>query len=215
MDIRSPTLCAVLAFVIIAGIPFPALATHIHTYGGSFNLPILDKRWMADAVIDVPDHLVICDIDVGISLKHTNVFDLQIFLQSPRGVSRRLNMYNLDEFFKGTDYIQTIFDDEALIPIEQAGPPFTGRFRPRAGGSLDIFDGRDAFGTWRLRIYDAFYADTGTLENFELIITTPAPEPATAMLLVLGTWLATLLKPNRCRRQNDQHRQEDESYQIF
>jgi subtilisin-like proprotein convertase family protein len=195
MDIRSPKLCAVSAFIITAGIAFPAFATHIHTYGGSFNLPIPDRSWMADAVIDVPDHLVISDIDVGISIKHSSVFDLQIFLQSPLGANRRLNMYNTDEFFKGADYIQTIFDDEAQVPIEQAEPPFTGRFRPRAGGSLDVFDGGDAFGTWRLRIYDAFDADTGTLENFELIITTPAPEPATATLLVVGTWLATLLKP--------------------
>jgi hypothetical protein len=28
----------------------------------------------------------------------------------------------------------------------------------------------DAYGSWRLQIYDARYADTGTLDRFELII---------------------------------------------
>jgi len=151
---------------------------------------------MADAVIEVPDHHIIYDIDVGINLTHTSVFDLQIFLQSPFHKRLCLNMYSpSNEYFEGANYTRTIFDDEAQVPIEQAGPPFTGRFRPKAGSGLEVFDGRDSFGLWRLQIHDAFYADTGTLDSFELIIT--IPEPATAILLLLGTGLMALPKPNR------------------
>jgi len=179
----------------------PVFADEVYKYKGEFNLqipadPDSSKGWMADAVIEIDCHLTILDLDVGINLTHSNVFDLQISLQSPDGTTLSLNAYDPDkEFFKGADYSQTIFDDEAQISIDQAQPPFTGRFRPNNGSLLEIFDGQDAFGPWQLQIYDAYYHDTGTLESFELTIATP--EPATVVLLTLGTGCAALLRPRR------------------
>jgi hypothetical protein len=170
-------------------------------YGDDFNLQIpagpgVSKGWMDDAIIEVNRHATIYDIDVGINLTHTNVFDLQIFIQSPSGTRLCLNHYNFkDEFFKGEDYVQTIFDDEAELPIEQGTAPFTGRFRPKAGSSLEIFDGEDAYGSWHLQIYDMWYSDTGTLERVELIVT--IPEPAAVTLLVIGASLTLLFRPRR------------------
>ncbi len=181
---------------------FPVFANEVYTYSGDFNLqipaePDTSKGWMEDAVIDIDHHGTILDLDVGITLTHSNVFDLQISLQSPEGTTVLLNMYDpLSEFFKGEDYSQTVFDDEAQTPIGQAQPPFTGRFRPNSSDSLELFDGQDAYGPWHLQIYDAYYYDTGTLESFELTITT-VPEPATVALLVLGAALAALLRPRR------------------
>jgi len=60
--------------------------------------------------------------------------------------------------------------------------------------TLSSFDNEDAYGTWRLQIYDRLEADTGTLNSFELIITTP--EPATAILLILGIALLRLQNPH-------------------
>jgi len=166
----------------------------VHIYGGSFNLPIpkldksdpyISKGWMADAIINVPDHLTIHDLDIAISLTHTSAFDLQIFLQSPSGTKICLNMYDpYKEFFIGANYTNTIFDDEATLSIKDASAPFTGRFKPLEPYKLSKFDGQDTFGSWRLQIYDAFYYDTGTLNNFEIMISTP--EPATFFLLALG-----------------------------
>ena len=173
-------------------------------YGGDFDLPILDRQgWgspLAEAIIKIPDHLSIYDLDVGINITHTNVFDLQIFIQSPLGTRLCLNMYDFkDEFFKGEDYKQTIFDDEAEIPIEQGSAPFTGRFKPKAGSLLQVFDGEDAYGLWRLKIYDMWYWDTGSLENVELIISLSEPaimisEPAALTLLVFGVGLTALFR---------------------
>ncbi|MBA7691263.1 hypothetical protein ES703_99806 [subsurface metagenome] len=186
----------------MVGVSFPVFAGQVYIYDGEFDLPIpanLDdtRGWMADAIIEIPDHYMVSDLDVRINITHTNVFDLQIFLQSPAGTRMCLNMYNpFDEYFEGANYTQTIFDDEAETAIEGAEPPFTGRFRPRAidaANLLEIFDGENVNGLWRLQIYDAFYWDTGTLDSFDLIITTP--EPATAILLLLGTGLITLFKP--------------------
>ena len=202
MDAHSRVQWIVAVFFGLGALSLPVFADEVYTYQGDFNLqipadPDASQGWMADAVIEIDSHFTISDIDVGITLTHTNVFDLQISLQSPDGTSLLLNMYNPDnEFFQGADYSQTIFDDEALIPISQAQPPFTGRFRPDAGSLLEIFDGQDTYGSWQLQIYDAYYHDTGTLESFELTVTTP--EPATVVLLVLGTGFAALLRPRRC-----------------
>jgi len=204
MDARNTLQWIVNVVIILGGLGLscPVYAGLVHIYGGDFDLPIPanpddTKGWMPDAVINITDHITISDLDVAITLTHTNVFDLQIFLQNPAGTSLCLNMYDFDEFFVGANYEQTIFDDEAAVPIEHAQAPFTGRFRPRTPTLLQVFDGQDSFGSWRLRIYDAWYADTGTLDTFELIITTPAPEPATAILLILGAGLINLFRPRR------------------
>ncbi len=202
METHSRAQWIVAALLGVGAMSFPVFANEVYAYSGDFNLQIpadlnAGKGWMADAVIDIDRHLTILDLDVGITLTHSNVFDLQIFLLSPAGTRMCLNMYDpLSEFFTGADYTQTVFDDEAQTPIAQAQPPFTGRFRPYSSDSLELFDGQNAYGTWHLQIYDAFYADTGTLESFELTITT-VPEPATVALLVLGAGLAALLRPRR------------------
>lgn len=176
-------------------------------YGDDFDLPIFDKpplgSSMIEAIIEVPDHLTIYDLDVGINVTHTNVFDLQVFVQSPIGTRLCLNRYDFkNEFFKGEDYAQTIFDDEAEIPIEQGTAPFTGRFRPKAGSLLEIFDGEDVYGLWRLQIYDMWRWDTGNLDRVELIVTIPEPvitipEPAATTLLVIGASLTAIFRPRR------------------
>jgi len=195
---------AAILFAVLS-VSLPVHAAPVYIYGGDFDLPIPanpddTQGWMEDAVIEIPDHHTIIDLDVRISSTHTSIFDLQLFLQSPGGTILCLNMYDFDEYIEGENYEQTIFDDEAQVAIEDGEPPFTGRFRPKAidpFNLLELFDGQDTFGQWHLRIYDAYYNDTGTLNSFELIITTP--EPASAILLTLGTVLITLLKPRRMR----------------
>jgi subtilisin-like proprotein convertase family protein len=197
MDARKPLLCAVAIFTVGVRCSFNVYANSI-TYSGDFNLRIPAKAsdtkgWMNDAVLEIPQHYTIHDIDIGITLTHTSDFDLQISLKSPAGTTVCLNMYNFDQFFKGANYTNTIFDDEAPQAVEDAHPPFTGRFRPLE--PLSTFDGKDAFGTWKLRIYDAFYYDTGTLNKFEVVVT--SPEPATAVFLALGFGLMTRLNNSK------------------
>lgn len=201
MDARGGLLRIAAILFMVMALCFPVFAGPTFIYGGDFNLqipagPHTSKGWMDDAIIEVNRHATIYDLDVGINLTHTNVFDLQILVQSPLGTLLCLNMYDFkDEFFKGEGYVQTIFDDEAGIPIEQGTAPFTGRFRPKAGSLLEIFDGEDAYGFWRLQIYDMWYWDTGNLERVELIIT--ISEPTTMTLLALGAGLTVLFRRRR------------------
>lgn len=172
-------------------------------YGGSFDLRIpagqsTGKAWMQPAVVNVPDHFTVVDLDVSVTIEHTSAFDLEIILKGPDGTRLRLNWYNSPgEYFEGEDYTQTIFDDEASGSIQLADAPFTGRFKPRDPGRLDIFDGLDANGAWELQIYDWWLNNTGTLEEFKLIFN--VPEPATITLLLLGFALARPHKPRRPR----------------
>jgi hypothetical protein len=180
---------AVIALSVLATVVCPHVrADRVHRYAAHFDLPIpaepdSSKGWMDDAVIDVPDHLTISDLDVKINVTHTKVFDLQVFIAGPAGTRLCLNMYDpFTEYFDGENYTQTIFDDEAATPVEQAAPPFTGRFRPRQPYRLSTFDGQDAFGPWRLQIYDAYHADTGQLHHVELIVSAPATPPLVTTL---------------------------------
>jgi subtilisin-like proprotein convertase family protein len=194
----------IVAVLILAGASFPVFAGSVYTYGGYFNLPILDPPGpgglMTSAIIEVPGSFIISDLDVHINITHTAVFDLQLFLQSPDGERICLNMYDFTEYFEGADYTNTTFDDEADVPIEEGEPPFRGRFRPKAKdpfNRLEVFAGESTYGSWELQIYDMWPINTGTLDSFELVITTP--EPATAILLMLGASLIPIFKSCRDR----------------
>ena len=201
MDTQSSLRWIIVFCFVLVDFSTAVFAGPTVIYGEDFNLPIIEKHvsgsvMMTEAIIEVPDHLTIYDLDFRINVTHTNVFDLHIFIQSPIGTRICLNRYNLkNEFFKGEDYIQTIFDDEAEIPIELGTAPFTGRFRPKTGSLLEVFDGEDAYGLWSLQIYDMWYWDTGKLDRAELIIT--VCEPTGISLLALGAGLTVLFRPRR------------------
>ena len=190
VDALKPVWRSVTILMLIAGLNLVAFADSVRIYGGDFNLripadPDNSKGWMDDAVIQIPDHFNIYDLDVSISLRHTNVLDLQIYLQNPAGTRLCLSRFDsYDPNLAGEDYWLTIFDDEAELSIDDARPPFTGRFRPELGTTLSVLDGQDTYGLWRLQVYDAWYYDIGTLERFELII--EIPEPASAVFMILG-----------------------------
>lgn len=203
MYTRSQVLIVISIPLLLGICCHNVLASTIRTYGGTFDLPIPanpddSNGWMEDAIIEVPDHFNVLDIDVAIDVTHTEVFDLQILLYSPAGTPVCLNMYNFEEYFEGENYTGTIFDDEADTPIEEGTAPFTGRFRSRGVDGLyklQTVYGEDTYGTWKLKIYDAWPDDTGTLNSCQLIIT--VPEPATVIFLTLGQGLAILLRPRR------------------
>lgn len=185
----------VVVGVVLAGLVVAvADADVVCTYSKQFNLripaePGTTRGWMENAIIDVPSHLIITDLDVSVDLTHSSVFDLQLFLESPSGTGVLLNMYDLVQgYITGKDYSGTTFDDEAGTPIEAGSPPFTGSFRPLEGSSLSIYDGEDAYGPWKFRVADAYYNDTGHFDAYSLIIT--VPEPATIAFLLLGSGLA-------------------------
>ena len=199
------------AAVLLWALSGPAFAggtSLLSTYGGSFSLRIpadaaATRGWMQDAVVCVPDHLLICDLDVRVNIRHTAAFDLQLFLVGPSGGVVMLSASNpRSGYYEGADYDGTTFDDEAAAGIGDALPPFSGSFRPLH--ALAAFDGGDAYGSWTLQVYDAYYDDAGWLDSFALIIATSLPDeplavpvPAAGVLALLGVALTGPLKTVR------------------
>ncbi len=204
IDASALILCTASVLLSLCGPVEAADADVTYSFGDYFDLripadPEASKGWMDDAVIDVPQHLTIADLDVTINITHTNAFDLRLFLESPSGTTVILNESDpFGGFYKGADYSSTTFDDEAATPIEEGEPPFVGRFRPLEGQSLTSFDGQDAYGSWKLEVYDAFAGDTGSFDSFTL--TFSVPEPATVAFLVVGLGLAGLPLHRRSTR---------------
>jgi len=198
----TPTIAAIFVLVCVCSV---AYAVPVHIYGrGNFNRPIPadrhnSKGQMDEATIEIIDNFTIVDLDVAVSIEHTNVFDLQLFIESPSKTRICLNMYDFKrQFFKGQGYHQTIFDDEAAVGIEAGRAPFNGRFRPKAINAenlLSVFDGENLAGVWKLQVYDSFYYDTGTLKSFKMLVT--IPEPASAILLIIGAGSAFLTNSKR------------------
>jgi subtilisin-like proprotein convertase family protein len=180
----------------------------------NFDLPIPSpddpysesgRGWMADANVDVTEHISITDLDIAVSLTHESFYDLEISLKSPAGITIILNP-SLNSAFLITDsngFHSTVggsnrfwFDDEAAVGIKNATSPFDQAFKPVDG--LSIFDGKDAFGRWRVQIQDVGDAHTGRLERVELIIA--SPEPSSVCLFGLLAIMARPLKPRKAGR---------------
>ncbi|WP_449666789.1 thrombospondin type 3 repeat-containing protein [Winogradskyella alexanderae] len=115
--------------------------------------------------VDIQEVLIISDVNVTITIPHTWVSDLDVFITSPTGVTVELSTGNGAIFAQ--DYIDTTFDQDASIPITGASAPFTGTFIPE--GDLNDFNGDFSAGTWTLTVTDTFGAlDGGTIEEFTL-----------------------------------------------
>jgi len=138
----------------------------------SQNLPIslndaasLEESGLTVLTIEIPDIVNIVDVNVNLTLTHTWVEDLRIYLVSPDGTKVTLSQNSGGD---GDNYTETIFDQDSGISISSASAPFTGSFRPVQ--SLDIFNGQRANGNWILQILDQGPQDTGELIDFSLQI---------------------------------------------
>lgn len=111
----------------------------------------------------------ITDVDVKLDITHTWDDDLVVSIISPSGQEVRLftNVGNRDD-----NFTNTVLDDEATqsIASDSATAPFTGSYRPEQ--PLNVLDGTNPNGTWRLKIIDEVDADGGTLNSWSLAIGT-------------------------------------------
>jgi len=126
--------------------------------------------------ITIADDLTIADLNVFIDMPHDYPGDVSIFLTSPAGTSVKI----VDDPGKpastwgcsNDDFLVTL-DDEGTGNVEDActsPPAISGTLIPN--NALSAFDGESTQGTWTLRLDDSYTsADTGTLNNWRLIIT--------------------------------------------
>ena len=97
--------------------------------------------------------------------------DLSLSLISPQGTEVVLSNRNGGS---GDNYIETLFDDNAVQPITDGVAPFTGAFRPQT--PLATFNGENSTGVWRLRVVDSSSGDTASIVAWRVMIWGPTPQ---------------------------------------
>jgi subtilisin-like proprotein convertase family protein len=121
---------------------------------------------VTSTIVLPPTAGLIKDLDVRITdLDHTWVGDMSIDITAPDGTTVKLAEHpgGPDNNNAGANaFVNTIFDDQAPTSLSAGSAPYTGRFRPQ-NDQLARFQGKDAQGTWTLRVRDLFEGDTGSL----------------------------------------------------
>ncbi|MFC1604139.1 sugar-binding protein [Planctomycetota bacterium] len=149
--------------------PEPLLHTPI-----SEDVPMtIPDRWMTTTTVTssltVSDSFTITDLNVELNISHPkNNADLNVYLIGPDGTQVELftDVGVWDKNFKNT-----VLDDEAGTSIKNGSGSFTGIYKPE--GKLSAFDGKNAQGTWKLKISDDWNSGVGTLNSWGLTIESP------------------------------------------
>lgn len=130
------------------------------------NFPIgPNAGTVTESIINIPDNKVIADINVTVNLFHTFDGDLQIKLVGPDNTEVILSDENGGS---GSNYTDTVFDDDASVNISSGSAPFTGSFIP--DGDLNDFNGLSSAGDWKLVITDNYNGDGGALLDWTIQI---------------------------------------------
>ncbi|NOX87930.1 MAG: S8 family serine peptidase [Calditrichaeota bacterium] len=128
---------------------------------------IPDDNVFYTSTLNVADHQQIVDLNATISISGY-IEDLAVALEAPdNNTASGIVSHNGDV---GDSYSNTTLDDEASTPITDGASPYSGTFQPDNG--LFVFDGKDAAGTWTLRVFDdTYYNNGGSIDNWSLNIT--------------------------------------------
>jgi len=145
--------------------PAPPLSTYI---SGDVPKGIPDLSQTSSS-LEVADSIKITDLNVELDISHSmNNADLNVYLKGPDGTQVELFT---DVGVREKNFRNTILDDEAGTSIKNGSAPFNGIFKPES--SLSKFDGKNAKGTWELKIIDDWNPGTGTLNSWRLVIESP------------------------------------------
>ena len=125
---------------------------------------ILDNQTVT-SVINVPDSGALSDLNIRLDITHSFVGDLVVNLISPDNTT--ISLFS-GVGGSGDNFDNTILDDEASTPIGSGSAPFSGSFQPAE--PLSTFDGMNINGDWTLQITDTAGGDTGTLNEWALVV---------------------------------------------
>lgn len=122
--------------------------------------------------IEVDDSFRILDLNLQLNVTHTNVGDLDGYLTGPDGT--RVELFS-QVGGRENNFEDTIFDDQASVPITKTRPPFDGSFQPEAlvkrKPGLAAFNGQAIKGVWQLTLRGSRSERFGMLHNWALIVT--------------------------------------------
>jgi subtilisin-like proprotein convertase family protein/subtilisin family serine protease len=105
----------------------------------------------------------IIDVNVTVNLPHSWMSDMTVVLISPSGT--RITLAS-GVGFDADGFVNTTFDDQAVLPIASGAFPYTGSFRPAQ--PLAVLNGGTTNGTWRLEVSDTVGFDVGTISSWSI-----------------------------------------------
>lgn len=137
----------------------PIIASSGYCRNG-LNINLLDLQTIRDSiVVNVPNALTVLDVNVLVdTMTHTWDSDCSFQLLHLGGSVALIT----NEGGSGDNFIHTLLNDSASIPISSGTPPFTGSFRPES--PLAAMNGLNVNGAWTLQISDGAGGDTGFLK---------------------------------------------------
>ncbi|MCO8124235.1 proprotein convertase P-domain-containing protein [Stieleria sp. TO1_6] len=158
--------------------------------GGSFEnheAEMLPPRKTIVSEIEIEEAFLVADLNVKLTITHTNVSSLDGYLTGPDGT--RIELFSgvggRDDHFE-----KTVFDDQAERPITKGRPPFEGSYQPEGlvkhGPGLAVFNGKSIQGVWQLTIRCSESDRFGMLHRWailarpdeETLLDLPEPETA-------------------------------------
>ena len=106
-------------------------------------------------------------MEVIVSIEHTNVGVLGVYLKSPAGTMIPLSVHHGGH---GHNFYPTFKDDadESIADIRTSNEPFEDKYRP--DNPLSSFNGENPNGEWKLIVYDDSAGETGKLKGWDLLI---------------------------------------------
>ncbi len=186
--------------LVLCGTPID-LSLKVTTSGGTCMLPLpvstgladRDRFFASSGAVAIPDNNpagvdspaavsgvngTITQATASLYITHTFDSDLSLSLIGADGTTIALSTGNGgsgDNF--GTDCPagsnDTVFDDSALLPVTAGSAPFAGSYKPEQ--PLAAFKGKFGAainGSWRLHVADTVTVDTGTLQCWQLALST-------------------------------------------
>lgn len=146
----------------------------------STNVPVLiDVNGAVNVFsnLSVPQNSAVIDVDISINIPHTWLGDIDASLVGPGGESVKLfdrpGVPNEDFGCSGDNIVATFNDDASQTSTmledmcNNTSPAISGTFKPV--GSLSLFNGTNAQGTWKLEVNDNYPGeDEGQITSWSL-----------------------------------------------
>jgi subtilisin-like proprotein convertase family protein len=170
-----------LRFTSLASAPASTTTTVSRTPA----LALADNALTSDTVVVTGASGTLSKVVLYTEIRHTYCADLDIRLISPSGTSVVVTTDgggSFDDVFRGTS-----FDPDALLPVTDA--LFTNLVAvPLVApeGSFDVFSGENPNGTWKLAITDDLATNVGTLDRWDLELTTVTMPSMPPAVLIAG-----------------------------
>lgn len=123
---------------------------------------------LGTATVPVADNVVITDLNFSVNITHANINDLYIGLVKPGSTSvDRIVYQQTCTTANGGQNIIVKYDDQAAN-LSCAGIGGNNSYKPL--NTLDIFNGQNSQGGWRIAVADVTVPNSGTLNSFSVEI---------------------------------------------